>query len=103
MASGPARNQNQMRMIFIVQSTRSPDFIDGRIEGFINTVEVSVYKYHRLFNIVKNLSTGFLKILTSVFELSCTKALSATHFIRINILQVLRILRLRFSSKYSFY
>ena len=42
VGSGVARSQDQMRIIFIVQSTRSPDYLDGRIEAFIDTVEVSI-------------------------------------------------------------
>ena len=59
VGSGVARSQDQMRIIFIVQSTRSPDYLDGRIETFIDTVEVSIKKYHRLLNIVKKLLKGF--------------------------------------------
>ena len=83
--SGVARSQDQMRIIFVVQSTRSPDYLDGRIEAFINTVEVSVKKYNRLLNIFKKLFKRFLLLYLSYPALK--------PIIKTNSLQALCILR----------
>ena len=31
-----------MNIVFLIQSKKSPDFLDGRIEAFIETIEVSI-------------------------------------------------------------
>ena len=42
------KRNGRMNILFIVQSIKSPDYLDGRIEAFIHTIGVSMQHYHKL-------------------------------------------------------
>ena len=38
----PRKSETSMNIVFLIQSKKSPDFLDERIEAFIETIEVSI-------------------------------------------------------------
>ena len=38
----PQKSETSMNIVFLIQSKKSPDFLDGRIEAFIENIEVSI-------------------------------------------------------------
>ena len=40
--------RGRVGILFEVQSAKSPDYLDGRIEAFIHTIGVSMQHYHNI-------------------------------------------------------